>query len=166
MLKTPPGGNAPSILSDNPRASTAKVTLLTSSSGLSSLVSRRWSRCLWGRVDQPLRCSVVGVEVCRRIRKKCFSRGRGKKLAKRLLDTIEQRFEDGVLGILDNISGAQVARAILLESTIGLGLKRGESNLSRLAHACGAVYSWLMRSHRACWTISGAVAIRTAAVLR
>ena len=84
---------------------------------------------LWGRVDDPLRCSVVAVEACRRIRKRCFSRGRGKPQQKRLLDTIERRLEDGMIGILDNISGVQVARTILLESYSPLGLKRGTSHL-------------------------------------
>lgn len=63
---------------------------------------------LWGRVEEPLRCSIVGAEACRRIRKRCFSRGRGKVQAKRLLDTIERWLEEGVVGILENISGAQV----------------------------------------------------------
>lgn len=57
---------------------------------------------LWGHVQDPLRCSVVGGEVCRRVRKRCFSRGRGKVGAKRLLDTIETCLEEGLTGILDN----------------------------------------------------------------
>ena len=52
---------------------------------------------LWSRVAEPLRCAVVGVEACRRISKKYFSRGRGKASAKRLLASIEARLEDGLV---------------------------------------------------------------------
>ena len=71
---------------------------------------------LWSRVQEPLRCAVVGVEACRRISKKYFSRGRGKASAKRLLASIEIRLEDGLVGILDNISRPQAARSILVET--------------------------------------------------
>jgi hypothetical protein len=50
---------------------------------------------IWARVEEPLRCAVVGVEACRRIRKRCFSRGRGKAQSKRLLDTMEHWLQDG-----------------------------------------------------------------------
>ena len=87
---------------------------------------------LWSRVYDPLRCTIVAVEACRRIRRKCFSRGRGKAQVKKLLERIEQRLEEGLVGILDNIARPQLARKILVESYGSLGLKRGTANLLTL----------------------------------
>ena len=87
---------------------------------------------LWSRVQEPLRCAVVGVEACRRIYKKYFTRGRGKANSKRLLEMIQARLEEGLVGILENISRPQAARTILIETTSCLGLKRGTCNLLKL----------------------------------
>ena len=87
---------------------------------------------LWGRVDDPLRCAVVGIEACRRIRRQCFSGGRGRASAKRLLETMISQLEVGVVGVLDNIAKPRVGRALLLDRNGTLGCQRGASNLLKL----------------------------------
>ena len=79
----------------------------------------------WARVSDPLRCAAVGVEACRRIRRRCLSRGRGKVSAKLLLEKILHQLEDGMEGVLDNISKPKVGRTILLERHDKLGCKDG-----------------------------------------
>ena len=92
----------------------------------------RMVELVWARVRHPLRCAAVGVDMCRRIRRKYFSRGRGKIAAKNLLESILHLLEQGIVGVLDNISRPKVGRYILIQRQSALGCKAGTGTCSLL----------------------------------
>ena len=89
----------------------------------------------WEQVDDPLRCCLVGSELCRRLRRKLMASNRAKAFMKRRLKELKELLDECLVGVLDQISKPQVARKILYEVTSLLGLPKrvSECNLLRLA---------------------------------